>query len=87
VIENNQGTMLTEKVFPYRPMVQSTELTTNEVTSRRELLKSLLDPRRDINYECGYPETETISVRDYKQMYERESVGTRVVVADQARSL
>lgn len=49
---------------------------TNEVMSRTQLLMQTLDPRRDINFECGYldnPEPE-----DYKQMWRRE-LGKRVV--------
>jgi hypothetical protein len=76
---NNAGVMVSGNKFPTIPKMVTGELVNNEVTSRRELLKSLLDPRRDVNAECGYPETEGMLVKDYRQMYERESVGTRVV--------
>lgn len=46
------------------------------MTSRTALLDKLFDPRRDINYECGYP--TTISNEQYRAMYDRE-LGRRVV--------
>jgi len=52
------------------------EMVANAMLLRRELLEKLMDPRRDINKECGYP--ETIEVSMYAWMYERE-VGKRVV--------
>jgi uncharacterized protein len=79
VITNNRGTMLEGNSLPVRNSMIPPNLVNNEVTSRRELLRSLLDPRRDVNYECGYPETETITVSDYRQMFEREAIATRVV--------
>lgn len=53
----------------------------NNATSygRSEILSKLLDPRRDVDKECGYIETEKLTVADYQLMYDRESVATRVV--------
>jgi hypothetical protein len=45
--------------------------------SQRRLGKETFDPRRSINDECGYP--ETISVADYRLMYDREPIAARVV--------
>jgi hypothetical protein len=53
------------------------ELLVNAQILRRELISSFLNPGLDINYECRYP--ETISIEDYKRMYDREGIGTRVV--------
>ena len=44
---------------------------------RRQALDRLLNPGKDINYECGYP--TTLSIDDYKQMWDREGLGARVV--------
>lgn len=44
---------------------------------RSDLIKQLLDPRIDMNYECGYP--TTISAADYHLMYSREGLAKRVV--------
>ncbi len=44
---------------------------------RQEWLWSLIDPRRDIDKECGYP--YLILPKQYRFMYDREGIGTRVV--------
>jgi len=49
----------------------------NEFTSRRQFLEQLLNPGKDINYECGYP--ASVSTQDYHAMFEREGLATRVV--------
>lgn len=53
------------------------EVAHNATTLRSELLRKLLDPRRDIDDECGYP--KTISPDQYKVLYDREGVARRVV--------
>src|SRR2546422_782620 len=55
----------------YRDMVN------NILGSRQEILRKLLDPRRDISAECGFP--QTIRLDEYRIMYEREPVPCRVV--------
>ncbi len=49
----------------------------NAVTLRRDLIDKCLNPGKDINYECGYP--DTIDIKCYKDMYEREGLGAKVV--------
>jgi hypothetical protein len=50
----------------------------NQLMSRAALYQSMLDPTgRDLNKECGYPAEITIQM--YKDMWEREGEGTRVV--------
>lgn len=49
----------------------------NAITTRAQLLKNLMDPRRDIDEECGYP--KEISEEQYKRMYLRNGVAQRVV--------
>lgn len=52
----------------------------NAYTSRESLLQKLLDPRREIATECGYPKEDAyISPEFYQQLYDRESVAARVV--------
>jgi len=52
----------------------------NESTrSQNELLEGILDPRRDIDDECGYPKTHEIRVDDYSRLYNREAIANRVV--------
>ena len=49
----------------------------NASTLRTQVMERLLDPRRDINEECGYP--ETITPQQYRYLYDREGVAKRVV--------
>jgi hypothetical protein len=57
----------------------------NALLSRSELFRQLLDPRRDIDSECGYPQSEvgsgagSINPELYRTLYERECIATRVV--------
>jgi len=37
------------------------------------------DPRRNINHECGYPETENLTAKEYRDVYDREPIAARVV--------
>lgn len=46
-------------------------------TTRRDLLSKLLDSRRDIDDECGYP--KEISSTQYRYMFDREGLATKVV--------
>jgi len=55
------------------------EVLANMATSRSEFIQQLIDPRRDINDECGYPTTTSITVDDMRELYDRESIATRVV--------
>ena len=55
------------------------EMMTNDQTSRSQFIRSLIDPRRDINDECGYPETEEMTAEMYRDLYDREAIAARVV--------
>src|SRR5438552_1221857 len=56
------------------------DIVANALLSRQELMRSFLDPRRDIDDECGYPKiTEAVNVEVYRQLYDREAIATRVV--------
>jgi len=50
---------------------------TNAHLLRSELLTKLLNPGKDINFECGYP--DTIDINSYKKMFKRNGVAKRVV--------
>lgn len=56
---------------------EQAQLIRNAIATRQELMRQLMDPRRDLEAECGYP--TTISVKDYRNMYDREGPGARVV--------
>ena len=53
------------------------DLAFNESITRSTLLNKLIDPRRDIDDECGYP--KNITNTQYKIMYDREGIATRIV--------
>lgn len=46
--------------------------------SRRRLMNMMLDPRRDISDECGWPKTNP-TPQDYYDLYDRDSIAARVV--------
>ena len=52
-------------------------LVRNLLISRTAWLNKLLDPRRDIDAECGHP--ETLTVDDYARAYDRGDVARRIV--------
>jgi hypothetical protein len=53
----------------------------NILSSRKEWLKSMMDPRRDINDECGYPAnvTDGDARKLFQELFDREPVPERVV--------
>lgn len=59
-------------------MISLHTLISNATLQRSQLLRKMLDQgKRDINIECGYP--DTIDAETCKAMYDREGIGTRVV--------
>jgi len=55
------------------------DIVANAAMSRSSLFKSMTDPRRNINHECGYPDTENLTIDQYRDMYDREAIAKRVV--------
>lgn len=55
------------------------ELVGNALLSRAQLMQSFLDPRRNLNEDCGYPSTSSLTAADYKDMFDREPIAGRVV--------
>lgn len=54
------------------------DLVANALLARQEFLKKFMDPRRNIDDECGYPKS-WISADKYQDLYDREAVAARVV--------
>lgn len=52
---------------------------TNRRMLREEWLRRFLDPRRDLDQECGYAKTADLTADKYKDLYDREPVATRIV--------
>lgn len=58
-------------------MLAMNALVQNTLILRQRWLQSMLDPRRNIDIECGHP--LEISLQDYSLMYERGDIAARVV--------
>ena len=58
---------------------QIRQMVVNNLLYERRALQRFLDDRRDIDKECGYPQTEELTAIDYKKLYDREPAGARVV--------
>lgn len=53
-------------------------LIANATTMRRDWLQNLLDPRRNVEKECGYP-TGQVGPQVYQDLFDREPIANRVV--------
>lgn len=69
-----------------RPMTQNEmvlnriqDMTFNLTSLRSWVLSQFMDPRRDVNKECGYPETTNYAARDYQDLFDREPIANRAV--------
>lgn len=51
----------------------------NEFLSRGAFIQRWMDPRRNYNRECGYPETYEITSDKWQDYYERHPIASRVV--------
>ena len=56
---------------------QAYSIIMNTISTRREMLSSFLNPGKNIDYECGYP--DSITKAEYAKMFRREGIGNRVV--------
>lgn len=77
----NKKVTVTRKIpaddFSPHDKASMVEMMATESLTRANLLNKLLDTRRDIDDECGYP--KVLTTAQYKFMYDREGVATRVV--------
>jgi hypothetical protein len=53
------------------------EVVVNQAMTRMQLIQRLMDPRRDIDKECGYP-VDPIPAHDYQKLYDRDAIASRV---------
>jgi hypothetical protein len=53
------------------------EVVANVSLMRSEWLSRILDPRRDIDVECGYP--KEITPNQYRELYDRQGLAARIV--------
>lgn len=72
VMSNGNGDLLNNED---RHMVR--EAVFNASLMRSTLLNKLIDPRRDIDLECGYP--KELTTEHYRLLYDREGIAKRIV--------
>ncbi len=58
---------------------QLEEMVHNAMLSREDFSRRFLDPRRDIDDECGYPKTSEMTADIFRRMYDRMAIACRVV--------
>lgn len=51
----------------------------NVASTRAEIFRQLLDPRRDIDDECGHPPDSDLNAQYFRTMFERNPIARRVV--------
>lgn len=65
-----------------RMVANSQRMMVNHMTrSMARFARKYLDPKRDLNRECGFPTTGEITPDDYREMFDRSGYGNRVVSA------
>lgn len=62
-----------------RMMTRYENILTNVTSLRRDFLKSLMDPRRDVDNECGYPKSTQYQADNYQELFDREPIANRTV--------
>ena len=50
-----------------------------QLSQRAYSLQQMMDPRRKLDDECGYPSTSNLTPTMYREMYDRDPIGSRVV--------
>ena len=77
-MEQNEKSKIPKITANQRELLESMKMTMNATSIyRTRALQQLLNPGKDINHECGYP--DDISIDDYKGLYDRNGVAKRVV--------
>ncbi len=59
---------------------EEAELLMNLMVQRQDLLKTLMDPRRDLEAACGYPALDQqVNPELYRLLYERDAIAARII--------
>lgn len=69
---------LTESQMKYERFIRTERMVSNIMSMRREMFDKLLDPRRDIDKECGYPKGRATPVQ-FQDLFDRDPIANRVV--------
>jgi len=76
---NGQASIEEVRTVFNQSFASMTNVLNEQLASQGSFLERILDPRRDIDDECGYPKTNELTVGEYKRLYDREPIATRVV--------
>lgn len=76
---SDNGTKDPQQVANQEQLAYIEELVANVTSMRRELIQRLGSQRRNIDAECDYPPSSSITPQDYQEMYDRFSIARRVV--------
>jgi uncharacterized protein len=74
---NGEGSRF--KRDPKEGMEQLEAFVMNARSLPSELLRAIIDPRRNIELECGYPEGSKVDVNFYQDLYNRDAIAVRIV--------
>lgn len=80
-MSEQSGNGSTRGILPGDPILvnQMRQMVSNVQTLMRRYGSTEPDPRRDLNRECGYPETDAIGIKEYRDLFDREGLAKRVV--------
>lgn len=76
-VQGGNGQTVTVNRLELRNEIE--DLVGNALLARQDFFKKLLDKRRDYDDECGYPKGSELTTTQYKLLYDREPIATRVV--------
>lgn len=79
-VNGNNGTQQADPTLSRDQMRWLEGVVANAVTMRQTWIRQLLDPRRNVEDECGYPRwSDAVNVEVYRQLYDRMPIANRVV--------
>jgi len=78
VLTSPQGEMI-QTLAPVMNSGTIEDMVQNAMLTRHEFLSRFLDPRRNIDSECGYPDATAITIQDYRRLYYRDPVANRAI--------
>ena len=74
LVDNTNAEILQAKIYE-----RLTQLVNNASTLRSTITQRLLDPRRNLDKECGYPSASELTPQFYRDLYDREGIAARTV--------
>lgn len=79
MIRNARGNMLIGNEDPFL-FEQFSEMVQNSYSFRRDMMNGNSPyKKKDLNLECDYPDTATLTVKDFKESFDRNPIANRVV--------